>query len=373
MSATLATLLLALAPGEPAPATAPALPVVRDDEEAPDELAEHAALLAKLGKLKGSSRAAFFEAFHEELGKLGGAPQVTLAAKLAEGIDVDALPAATDFAPHDPERWVRKAPRRRRVKEGSSRWKKLHRRIADEHPPRRLEAGVVYEFGSGRIVRVAEKDDPEREFRNLLRGLAPLQDVAEAVVLAKLDGDDGMRKEAEFFSHPYADRKGNYYDGIALYDVWSREVPNEVPDVDARAYASKVHGDDSVPDPLRARDQQRWYGRMYESAKELAKRIRTGRTLAAAWVQADPQLESGYSASLSYVHAYIATGDEDSGAVAERFQAEGYDFLENVRNEIESGGSDAYGPGTQRQEAFRKGSERIVQAALAAAEARGLR
>ena len=355
-------LLMALAP---APAAQP-----RDG----DDLEEHAAVLKKLDRLRDKSREALLEKVEAALAATD-APQVKRVAELVaeSGLDPAALPEATEYGPHDPEVWLG-GKKRKRIKEGSSRWKRLVRTLGlDEYPPRELEALVFYDFSTGAIVRRAEsKDDGGVVFRNLLRGYPPHQDLAEAWLQKQLDGEGPLRAEAEFFAHTYADLDARYYENVSLYDVWSHEVPTDVPDVDARAFAIKVHEDESLPVPLRNPHKQKWYPLMAEAVLKLQRHVMAAEALAAVWLEGEPRLDKGYSNAVSYLQAYLAAAEGDRAAVTTRFQSGSFDFIESVRAEIEGQGNAAYTAGDARRRALEAGREKVREAFLGVLRSEGI-
>jgi hypothetical protein len=334
----------------------------------PDPLAEYEPGIKRFLKLSEADRRALLGKLDAAVRELD-APQVQLVLALV-GDSAAELPAPTEFEAHDPEVWGG-GKRRRKAREGSSRWKKIARQLETDDPPRGLEAMVTYEWGTGRIVRrEPEKKERGYELRNLLRGYPLGQDHAEALLQQRLDGDGPLREQAEFFSHPYADLSAYWYEGIALYDVWSRQIPNEVPDVDVLAYAVKIRGETLTP-PLKGPDHQTWYPRIHDDAVALMKRRRVAEALSAVWLEAEPALPLGYSVASNYLHALLATTSEELAPVRERFDAGPQDFLERVLAEMNATDG-AYDRGNARQEALRRGAEAIRAKTLEVLAAEGL-
>ena len=326
------------------------------DEE--DPLAGHEDLLKRLAKLKGAERDALLDAIDTALGE-AELPQLALVRQLLDGAAPRGeLPEATEFGPHDPDVWGG-GKARRKTRAGTSRWKKVAQEAGlTELPAPAFEGTVHYEWGSGTIVRrEEEKEDRGWAFRNLLRGLPPHADYARALLLAELDAAGRHRAEAEFFSHNYADLKAYWYEQIELYDLWSRQVPNDVPDVDVIAFAKKVLSE-SVTPPIPKQQHGTWYPRIYDSASAYSKFRRRAETVAAVWLEAEPQVEPGFENTLNYLHALAVHVEQDIGPARERLEEHGVGFFEAVLTEM-NGIPNAYGEAGKRQASLRAGADEI--------------
>lgn len=343
------------------------------DDGEQDPLAPYEDALKKLGRLRGKERTELLEKLDAALAATD-APQVKLVAGVvgASKIDPDDLDAASEYEPHDAKRWVDAKRDRKLQRSSSSRWKQLHERIhATVYPPRELETRAIYEWSTGRVVAdPAHADDDELLFRNLLRGFPPQQDVAEALVQQALDGARPLSKEAEFFAHPYADLDGRWYERISLYDVWSHQIPNDVPDVEARAFASLVRGE-SAPNPLSRADQQTWYPRMQEAAKKLLRHRRSAEAVAAVWFQGAPKLQHGYANTASYLQALVAREKEQLEPVRARFVADSIGFLDVAKAEADADGGKGYEAGNARAAALEAGRAKIHAAVVGVLRAEG--
>ncbi len=178
-----------------------------------------------------------------------------------------------------------------------------------------LAKRVVYEWHTGRIVRVDDAPGFDALFDDLLRGYPPGADIVVARVLAALDADPRERQAAAYFGHVYADLDARAYDGLSLYDAWSTALQVDVPDVDAIPFAVTLLGDRSFRSPIPA-DAKRTA--LYVKIKERATAHRTYRTLreaaAASLVHATPKLDPTYAPLVPRFHYLFATNGDDLAA-----------------------------------------------------------
>ena len=261
---------------------------------------------------------------------------------------------------------------RGRIRPTAKAWQELAATVAPAHPPRELVAGVVYDFASGEVLRLpAEKGAEARAFENALAGFHPDQDLAEARVLQRLDRPGRHREEARFFAHDYASLAGKFYEGISLFEVWSHEIPVDVPDVDAKAYAEIVHGETGLPPVLGVHDRELWYPRMADSLFALRRHVRIARAIAACWFDGRPSLPDGYAQSVDTLHATICLEARSLDRVAERFERLGPAFLERSLADVGQAGDSAWNAGNARRDALERGREAIRSATLDLLRAKG--
>jgi hypothetical protein len=137
-------------------------------------------------------------------------------------------------------------------------------RLLADVPERRLDPAWSYDWSSGQVVSLKEDRDPDRLFRNALRGFPPDLDYAEALLERALD-DGSQRAVLAAFAHAYTDRNGRVYPGLTLYDAWASGELIEMPDVDTLGIVHDVLGDEKTwvaPVPPSQHDEL--YGKLGE-------------------------------------------------------------------------------------------------------------
>lgn len=167
---------------------------------------------------------------------------------------------------------------------------------------REMEVAFRYDWALGTIVAVQAWDDPERIARTAAAGFSPNSDLVEALVEMQLDRGE-MRERAAAFGHAYADRSGNAYRSVTLYDAWSSGKTLEMPDVECLGI---IHTLDDNWKTWKApvSKQESLYKRIGTHFEPL-RRYRALRTsLARTFLQGAPPLPSGYSASAHRLHAF---------------------------------------------------------------------
>jgi len=355
----------------PPPATTTTTRPLADDE-LPAELEPYEGALRRLARLRGGKKEELLAQVRAAIDALETPQTTRIAALLSDAVvRRDALEAPTEFGFHDPELWD--GPRRSTIRAGSSRWRQMQRQLVDPEAEagRLLTAEVFYEWATGEIVATPERDrDSESLWRNLLLGFHPEQDFAEALLLQRLDDARPLALQAHWFAHDYADLRAKVYEGLSLFDVWTHEIPNDVPDVDARAFAKTVY-DTSLPTPLRGKHKQEWYPKIRDDALRLMRQRFAAEAVAALWLQGEPQLERGYTNTINYLQAFLATAEEDFAPVLERFQQGSYGFVDSVHAEIEAVGHSAYSAGSARMAALAAGRQAIREAVLEVLRAEG--
>jgi hypothetical protein len=170
-------------------------------------------------------------------------------------------------------------------------------------PERGLDSAWVYDYAARELRRTQRTDDPDRLFRNALRGFPPDLDLAEALVEMALD-DGAEQKAAAAFAHAYTDRTGNVFTGLTLYDAWASASNMEMPDIDNlgvvhdlldewKKYVAPVPGHKQKP--------------LYNTVGDLFQTINRHRGLrhamAMTYLSGHPALRDGYGPNLERLHA----------------------------------------------------------------------
>jgi hypothetical protein len=152
--------------------------------------------------------------------------------------------------------------------------------------------------------------------------LPPAADQAVARALAVLDQDPRQHRLAAFFEHLYADRQGQVFAGVTLFDAWRAGTVVEMPDTDAIAFARQILGSRAFVSPIPA-DRRR--ERLYEQVREAFSEHREYRTLrlalAATYVAAHPTLDATYQDLVPRCHWLWQESGEDPRRLAERLAA----------------------------------------------------
>jgi len=151
----------------------------------------------------------------------------------AQEVDPGTWPQATEAEWFEPETHAPAQPIRREwLSERSSKLRRERERLLRPADPNDLRLAYRYDWGTRELRRLADPEEPALVFENALLGFPPDTDLAEALLLARLD--DGAQQAAlAAFGHAYTDRTGKAYAGITLYDAWSSGQTIEMPDVDA--------------------------------------------------------------------------------------------------------------------------------------------
>jgi len=184
----------------------------------------------------------------------------------AEERDRGTWPAAEPLPYFDPELHCPAQPiRRTRLAVDSGRAEAARSRLKPSEGSDPLRRTWVYDWASGEIVTLTNENDPEVLFENALLGLPPLIDLAEALLLRRLD-DGSQRVALAAFQHAYTDRSGNIYPGVSLYDAWSSGKEFEMPDVDTLGILHTVYDDwRSFKAPVPGSKQEKLYDKIGEA------------------------------------------------------------------------------------------------------------
>lgn len=208
-----------------------------------------------------------------------------------------------DAAHHAPAQPIK----RRYLDVKSSTAKKGVERFFDDVPKRSLDPAYIYDWGRGEVVEIADRQSPERLFRNGLAGYPPDLDLAEALVIAALDSGklrDVNRELLTAFSHGYANRSGSAFPGVTLYDAWASGQELEMPDVECLGIVHDLKDDwKRWVAPVSERKQ----GSLYELIGEEFSKARRYRGLRTAigrtWLNGNAVLRDGYESSLLNFHS----------------------------------------------------------------------
>lgn len=248
--------------------------------------------------------------------RLRQSPDPSLRRILALRVDEAALPESPAPVHFDPDALAPGvAPKRRVIAAGDPRHRAVLQAMPSVDVLPDLARGVRYDWRLATIVK-APSPSWRARFQSLLRGYPPNADAAYARVLAALDEDIGQRPAADYFEHTYADRNGNVYEGISLYQAWYAGATLEMPDVDVIAFAVRVLGDGSFVSPIPA-DARRQ--RLYATIEARALAYRQYRTMlqaaAAAFVCAEPEMDPMYARLAARFHYLFSVCDDDLARV----------------------------------------------------------
>jgi hypothetical protein len=183
-------------------------------------------------------------------------------------------------------------------------------------PKRELEAAYAYDWTLGTVVAVGELEDPMRVARNAVRGIEPRVDLIESIVMMQLD-DGKHRDVAKAFGHAYADRSGNAYRELTLYDAWASGADMEMPDVECLGVYHDLSGDWkrwTAPVPAGQQDPlYEWIGERFVPYHR-ARNLRTA--LARSFLLADPVQRDGYGPAEGRQQAFWERAKSDPKALA---------------------------------------------------------
>ncbi len=154
-----------------------------------------------------------------------------------------------------------------------------------------------YDWSNGQIVAHGDERNPQVLFENALQGLPPLIDLAEALLLRRLD-DGSQRVALTAFEHAYTDRSGNVYPGISLYDAWCSGTEFEMPDVDNLGIMHSVYNDwKSYTAPVPGTLQTKLYAKVGEAFVDAKHHRQLREAVAANYLRGSAVPKDIYSSS----------------------------------------------------------------------------
>jgi hypothetical protein len=346
-----------------------------DEVQDPFEVESFERQLEKIAKLGKVNEEKFWEDLQASI-QATDAPQLALVAGVLADFSADrsTLGHVRDFGAFDPAVYP-PGPKRKAVKEGTGTWKRVAKDLVSSAPERGLPEHYRYDFATGEIVTLeVGKTKKERSLLALdsaLRGYPLDQDLAEAILLSRLDERRPFAKEADYFAHDYADLKAKAYSGISLYDVWSHQIPLDVPNVDLRAYTELV-SDTKLPVKVSEKIKGDWYPRMSKSLYDYRSHRQAAQGTAALYFESTPDVPGGWVASANVMHAFCASlgvgKAQGPGALINAFHEKGPDIASFALEGIKAKGNDAWDAGNSRRDDLAEGRKNIRAAAIAAIE-----
>ena len=223
--------------------------------------------------------------------------------------------AAEDPPTFDPELHCPRQPIARRFVSTST---GKHRKVVEEMLgglERVMRPAVRYDWARGELVRVAAFDDPRRIAHNAAHGFAPYTDLVEAWVVKSLDGGT-MREEAKVFGHAYADRSGNAYREITLFEAWGSGRDMEMPDVECLGIVHSLDDDwKTYVAPVNARLHSRLYAQIGEHYVPYKAYRDMREAIARTYVTYEPVLPTGYSTTRDKLHGFWERAGSDPAAL----------------------------------------------------------
>lgn len=181
--------------------------------------------------------------------------------------------------------------------------KALAAKLSEKAPKPRFESAWRYDYAARGLVRSKDWKDPDRVFRNGLRGVPPDLDLVEALVERALD-DGSEQKALAAFAHAYTDREGGAYPGITLYDAWGSGLEIETPDVDTLGIVHTVLGDwKTWKAPVPAIQHEKLFDKIGGIFLGAQRHRDLRHALAQTYVEGTASLGGGYDGYLDNFHA----------------------------------------------------------------------
>ena len=293
----------------------------QEEEERRDGLPSDRILRRYYRRQKKAQRRDLVEWLRLELRSSGSFQNRVLATLLKrEPGSPDMWPALDGLRHYDPEIHtpnLKKKVRRRRLSAKSSKGKKATKAFLPEPAEGDFDSIWTYHWGDRVVYRNGERVEPDRIFENALKGHPPDVDLLHALALKNLD-DGREEKILAAFSHAYADRDGNVFPHVSIYDAWSSGKTLEMPDIDVLGIVHDVLNDwKTWTAPIAPRDHGEVYGKIGELFKR-ARRYRALReVLAKCLVTGKPVLGGGYDSSLEVLHVFWDEHGSDPYRLAE--------------------------------------------------------
>lgn len=227
--------------------------------------------------------------------------------------------------------------RRKLLKQRDRRVAPVHETILGAFTEHRLQPAFAYDWRTGTIVRTADPLDPKQIFESAIAGYPPGYDLAEAIVTKQLD-DGSQRKALAAFEHLYADREGNVFPGVTLYDAWASATDLEMPDIDVLGIVHEITGERGrwvAPIPAEQHDELYAYvGSLFAPAHE-HRGLRTA--LARTFLDGTPVLRDGYEFHVDRLHGLWEDASSSPAGLARALPPAGgwQDFLVTWATEFE--------------------------------------
>lgn len=293
-------------------------PALARQASQPGDAPTDAALLAAFQKLEPALQVEAAEWFMAECERLPTF-QRQLIDHVVSHLERDPLgwPSAPEPHTYDPAKHCPAQPIPRRfVDTAQGAGAAVVARMLRKSPPRKFTPAFDYDWAAGTVVEVAPLRDPLRIARNAVQGIEPRVDLIEALVTMRLDSGE-YRKPAAAFGHAYADREGNAYRELTLYDAWASGADMEMPDVECLGLVHDLANDwkswvAPVPGP-RQNPLYAWIGERFVPYHR-ARGLRTA--LARSFLQAEPVQRDGYGPAQVRLHAFWERASSDPEALA---------------------------------------------------------
>jgi len=218
--------------------------------------------------------------------------------------DAGLWPLLEDPPYYDPETHAPRQPiPRKLLSPTSTKLEKKREQFFFRVPERKLDSAFVYDYSVRELRRTQRLDDPDRIFRNAIKGFPPDLDLAEALVEMWLD--DGAEQEvAKAFQHAYTDRTGSVFTGLTLYDAWASGSNMEMPDIDTLGVLHELDNEwKKYVAPVPTSKQKKLYADVGEHFQKIHHQRGLRHALAMTFFTGYPALRDGYGANLERFHA----------------------------------------------------------------------
>ena len=218
---------------------------------------------------------------------------------------------------YDPKKHAPGMPIERKVlPESSAKLRETRKALLPTPLENALVSAYHYDYGTGRIYRTGDPDDPDALFENVLNGYAPDTDLARAALQRALDSGL-VRNVLAAFGHTYTDLEGNVYEGITLYDAWRSGKDIFMPDVDVLGVVHDVLDDwDTWVSPVPDSQHKRLYarvGQLYVPARHF-RELRV--TLADLYFSSRPAHVGTYLSLYTGLHALWTEANDAPATLA---------------------------------------------------------
>jgi len=329
IAATLAAVCLAQPPSPSQPAASASL-------AARQELPTDARILEAWSYLTPDEKGEVTEWFRAEVSYLD-TTQNKLIAYLEEGSDRDRgeWPAAEPAPLFDPETHAPAQPiPRKRLSYDDSKAAAARAKFAPQRDP--MQRAWIYDWATGELRITKDERDPEMLFNNGLLGIPPLADLAEALLLQRLD-DGAERPTLAAFAHAYTDRGGTAFPGVTLFDAWGSGAEMEMPDIDVLGVIHTVLDDwKSFKAPIPGGKQKKAYAKVGDLFLLAFHHRRLREALAANYLRGKAIPADTYAPNILALNALWedASGDPDK-LVKDLPKAKGWDkYMKSLSKKI---------------------------------------